>query len=82
MTEQKHTPDCRADNSGLDDGPPLPRHILHERLKEDARTLVEQGATLREAADVCGVSHETIRVWTVDISKRRHVRSATGESSE
>lgn len=66
-------PDRRPDNSGLDDGPPLPRAQRHVKLREDAQILVANGATLREAADALGVSHETVRVWTEGVTKRRHV---------
>jgi hypothetical protein len=66
-------PDHRPDNTGLDDGPTLPRWILNADRKAAARTLVARGATLRAAAYEVGLSHETVRVCTDGITKRRHV---------
>jgi DNA-binding NarL/FixJ family response regulator len=49
--------------TGLDDGPPLPAHVVSAWKRERALKLREEGRSLREIGATLDVSYETIRVW-------------------
>jgi len=51
------------------------RKIATPEQREHAIALVQQGATLREAAAAVGVSHESVRTWAKDVEWSRRPRS-------
>jgi hypothetical protein len=60
--------------TGLDDGPPLPAHVVTAWKTSKARELRATGLDLRTIAKRLDVSHETIRVWTAGGCVRRGAR--------
>lgn len=50
--------------TGLDDGPPLPRWVINQWKRERLTNDWKAGATLRDLAAKYEVSHETARAWT------------------
>lgn len=63
--EHEHKPD----QSGLDDGPSLPRWVVNEVKRAQVVVNWQDGKTLREIAAAHGISHETARAWTEGMSR-------------
>lgn len=75
-SEWRH--DHKPDQSGLDDGPLLPRASINRRKRDSVVNDWKDGATLRDLAAKYQISHETVRAWTereqrdVGASRRPH----------
>lgn len=64
-------PDRKPDMTGLDDGPPLPTHVVNAWKKPLVISRWENGQTLRDIAREFGISHETVRAWTNGLSRNK-----------
>lgn len=74
--------DGQPKRTGLDDGPPLPAHVIRAWKKPRAIAMFQSGATLRQIGAALDISHETARVWCRGISRPRPHHQQTGEGIE